>query len=80
MKLFLSQKADIQSENPQEKLSKLIEVFANYVRAPQRNLVNINMVSKADQDALKIAQVSKFNPSTMHFRDLVIFWSVHLNG
>ena len=48
MKLFLSQKADIQSENPQEKLSKLIEVFASYVRAPQRNLVNINSVSLAD--------------------------------
>ena len=46
------------SENPQEKLSKLIEVFALYVRAPQRNLVNINMISEADQQALKITQVS----------------------
>jgi hypothetical protein len=46
------------SENPQEKLSKLIEVFANYLRAPQRNLVNINMLSSADQKALKISQVS----------------------
>ena len=59
MKLFLSQKANILSDNPQEKLSKLIEVFANYVRAPQRDLVNINMISEADQQALKISQVSK---------------------
>lgn len=58
MKLFLSQRANILSENPQEKLSKLIEVFANYVRAPQRSLVSINMVSEADQQALKISQVS----------------------
>lgn len=49
MKLFLSQKANILSDNPQEKLSKLIEVFANYVRAPQRSLVSINVISEADQ-------------------------------
>ena len=59
MKLFLSQKANILSEDPQEKLSKLIEVFAQYVRAPQRDLVQINNVSTADCQALKISQVSK---------------------
>ena len=37
MKLFLSAKASIGSENPHEKLSKVIEVFCNYIRAPQRN-------------------------------------------
>ena len=58
MKLYLSQKANILSENPQEKLSKLIEVFANYVRAPQRGLVTINMTTESDQKALKISQVS----------------------
>lgn len=52
------------SENPQEKLSKLIEVFANYLRAPQRNLVNINMLSSADQKALKISQVPMLIKST----------------
>ena len=46
------------SENPQDKLSKLVEVFANYVRAPQRNLINVNMVSEADLKALKLDQVS----------------------
>lgn len=54
MKLFLSAKANIESEHPPEKLSKLIEVFANYVRAPQRNLLTINMATEADQQALKI--------------------------
>jgi len=48
MKLFLAQKASITSENPQEKLSKLIDVFANYIRAPQRNLVTISVMSEGD--------------------------------
>ena len=54
MKLFLSAKASITSTNPQEKLSKVIEVFSNYIRAPQRNLVSFNVISEADQKALKI--------------------------
>lgn len=34
MKLFVSQGSNILSENAQEKTSKLIEVFSNYIRAP----------------------------------------------
>ena len=58
MKLFISQGSNINSENPQEKNSKIIEVFCNYIRAPQRNLVNTVIVSPADQKALKISEVS----------------------
>ena len=58
MKLFISQGSNINSENPQEKTSKIIEVFCNYIRAPQRQLVNIVIVSPSDQKALKISEVS----------------------
>jgi len=58
MKLFLAQKASITSENPQEKLSKLIEVFAKYIRAPERKLVTISVMSEGDQKALKGFDVS----------------------
>jgi hypothetical protein len=58
MKLFVSQGSCILSENTQEKQSKLIEVFSNYIRAPQRQLVNTVIVSPADQKALKISEVS----------------------
>jgi hypothetical protein len=36
----------------------LVEVFSNYIRAPQRNLVNIVVASAADQKAMKINEVS----------------------
>ena len=58
MKLFVSQTASITSEVASEKLCKLVEVFANYIHAPQRNLVNICVTSAADQKALKISEVS----------------------
>lgn len=58
MKLFVSQKASITSEQPAEKLSKLLEVFATYACAIERNLVSLVAVSDADQKALKIQRVS----------------------
>ena len=60
MKLFVSQKANISSEVPSEKLSKLLEVFATYTCAIERNLVSLVIVSEADQKALKIQRVSIF--------------------
>ena len=57
MKLFLSQSASISSEDVQDRLCKQVEVFANYIRAPQRNIVTIVPVSKADMKTLKIAEV-----------------------
>jgi len=57
MKLFLSQKAALNSEVPSEKMSKLIEIYGNYLRAPQRNLVNVVVVSEADQQAMNLKEV-----------------------
>ena len=54
MKLFVSQKASITSEDASEKLSKLLEVFATYTCAIERNLVSLVVVSEADMKALKI--------------------------
>jgi len=45
-------------------MCKYIEVFANYLRAPQRNLVDIVTLNKADQGALKIAEVPMLVKST----------------
>ena len=45
-------------------MCKYIEVFANYVRASQRNLVSVMPVSKADQQALKISEVPMLVKST----------------
>jgi len=58
MKLFVSQKASITSEDASEKLSKLLEVFATYTCAIERNLVSLVVVSEADMKALKIQRVS----------------------
>ena len=59
MKLFLSQKANISAvKGSQEYTSKLIEVFCNYVRAPQRNIVNVVVVNNSDIASLKLSQVS----------------------
>jgi len=48
MKLFLSQSAALNAENHTDHFSKVIEVFANYIRAPTRNTVNIIVSNKAD--------------------------------
>ena len=61
MKLFVSQKASITSEDASEKLSKLLEVFATYTCAIERNLVSLVVVSEADMKALKIQRVSSNN-------------------
>ena len=76
MKLFVSQKANISSEVPSEKLSKLLEVFATYTCAIERNLVSLVIVSEADQKALKIQRVSSF---TIHFFRHV-FYAIALIG
>jgi len=56
MKLFLSQKANISAvKGSQEYTSKLIEVFCNYVRAPQRSIVNVVVVNNNDIASLKLS-------------------------
>ena len=60
MKLFLSQNASINATNPTDKMSKLIEIYSNYLRAPQRNIVNIVVMSEADRQAMNFGEVSIF--------------------
>ena len=57
MKLFLSQNASLTSENKSDKMSKLIEIFSNYLKAPQRNIVNIVVMSEADREAMNFGEV-----------------------
>ena len=58
MKLFLSQNASLTSEKIGEKNSSIVEVFASYVKAIQRNLVNVVRLSESDQKSLKFDEVS----------------------
>ena len=48
MKLFLSQTAALNAEAHSDHICKVIEVFANYIRAPNRNTVSIIVSNKAD--------------------------------
>ena len=68
MKLYISQNASIKSTNQAERLSKVLEVFALYIHAIQRNLVVVVPVSEAEQAALKLSRVSTIDPS--------LIWSV----
>jgi hypothetical protein len=68
MKLYISQNASITSENQADRLSKIVEVFALYIHAIQRNLVTVVPVSAAEQAALKISRVST--------NDSLLIWSV----
>lgn len=38
-------------------MSKLIEIFSNYLKAPQRNIVNIVVMSEADREAMNFGEV-----------------------
>ena len=49
MKCFLSQSAALNSENTNDHFSKVVEVFSNYIRAPQRKAINLITVSDADR-------------------------------
>ena len=57
MKLFLSQTMALNSENPQDHFSKVLEIFATYIRAPHRNTVEIILVSKSELESLGIDQL-----------------------
>jgi hypothetical protein len=58
MKCFLSQSAALNSENTNDHFSKVVEVFSNYIRAPQRKAVNLIVVSDADRQSLNVDEVS----------------------
>jgi hypothetical protein len=60
MKLFLSQTRSLTSENEADKQSAILEIFANYLRAPARNVVSIVNLSEADQKSLKTTVSKKF--------------------
>ena len=38
-------------------MSKLIEVFSDYLKAPQRNIVNMVVLSEADRVAMNFGEV-----------------------
>ena len=57
MKLFLSQNASLTSQNKGDKMSKLIEIYSNYLKAPQRNIVNIVVMSEADREAMNFGEI-----------------------
>jgi hypothetical protein len=54
MKLFLSQTAALNSKNPSDHFSKVLEVYADYIRAPHRNTVDVVSASKSDMERLGI--------------------------
>ena len=47
----------LNSENPQDHFSKVLEIFATYIRAPHRNTVEIILVSKSELESLGIDQL-----------------------
>lgn len=57
MKLYLSQSAALNSTKEGEHDSKVLEVFANYIRAPQRNTVTVLRVSEVEQKDMKLEEV-----------------------
>lgn len=58
MKLFIAQSAQLNSEDYDLHFCKVVDAFANYIRAPQRKAVEIVSVSPADMKALNIEKVS----------------------
>lgn len=58
MKLFLTQTAALNAENEIDHLCKVLEVFAEYIRAPSRKSVSIVVANKADQVAMNLSEVS----------------------
>jgi hypothetical protein len=58
MKLFIAQQAALNSENPDLHFSKVVECFANYIRAPQRKTVELLIVSENDMKAFGVERVS----------------------
>ena len=51
MELFIS------DAQPEDTLSLALELFCVYVRAPQREIVNLNVLSPATLGALKLGDV-----------------------
>jgi len=58
MKLFLAQTAALSSPCYNSHFCKVLEVFANYIRAPHRKTVEIITVGVKDMASLGIESVS----------------------
>ena len=58
MKLFLSQQACLNSANAHDHFCKVLDVFANYIRAPQSKTGDIVITSESDMAQLGIKEVS----------------------
>lgn len=58
MKLFISQQAALNSEDLDLHFSKVVDSFANYIRAPQRKTVDVIAVSLNDMKAFGLERVS----------------------
>ncbi len=58
MKLFVSQRAALNAEDYDLHFCKVVEVFAKYIRAPERKAIDIVSVSEADMKALSLEKVS----------------------
>ena len=54
MKLFLSQTAAPNSESLEDHFCKVLEMFANYIRAPHRNTVDIIVATEKELKAMNI--------------------------
>ena len=58
MKCFVSQAASLASEDVNHRFSKVIQVFASYIRAQARNAAQFVVVSEADAKSLGLGEVS----------------------
>ena len=53
----------IDADTTNDAMSLAIQFFANYVRAPQRNIVNMNALTAAALSSLKLDKVSETAPT-----------------
>lgn len=58
MKLFIAQKAALNDADYDIHFSKVLDVFASYIRAPQRKTVEIISATDAELKGLNINKVS----------------------